>query len=124
MHFVHHKSVLTALIVAVLAIGGCLPCQKLFAGRPSKNSCCNAKGQCQKPTRESPGKNTCNLQLADMQAEPQLHSGSMIDASLTDASQQVVEFVPVSFFVQKAPGTTNTDSSPPPLFLLNLRLLI
>lgn len=124
MHFVHHKSVLTALIVAVLAIGGCLPCQKLFAGRPSKNSCCNAKGQCQKPTRESPGKNTCNLQLADMQAEPQQHSGRLIDASLSDVSQPVVESAPISLFVEEASGTTTTDSSPPPLFLLNLRLLI
>ena len=124
MYFVAHKSVLTALITIVLAIGGCLPCQKLFAGQPSKKSCCNAKGQCRKPSHESPGQNTCNLQLADMQAEPQQHSGRLIDASLADVGQPFAESAPISCSADEALSITNTDSSPPPLFLLNLCLLI
>ncbi len=124
MYFVAHKSVLTALITVVLAIGGCLPCQKLFAGQQLKKSCCNAKGQCQKPSQESSGKNTCNLQLADMQAEPQQHSGRLIDASVADVGQPFVESAPMPCSADAAAGTTNTDSSPPPLFLLNLCLLI
>ena len=124
MYFLAHKSVLTAVITAVLAIGGCLPCQKLFAGEPSKKSCCNSKGECQRPSPETPAKKACNLQLADMQSEPQRHSDRLVDGSLADAGEPVVDSAPVSCFAAEAPGASNIDSSPPPLFLLNLCLLI
>lgn len=124
MYFVAHKSVLTALITAVLVIGGCLPCQKLFAGEPSKKSCCNSKGECQRPRTETPAKKVCNMQIADVQSGPEQHSDRLVDGSLADVGEPVVESAPMSCSADEAPGTTNTDSSPPPLFLLNLCLLI
>lgn len=124
MFVLDHKSVLIALIIAVLAIGGCLPCQQLFAGAPSKKSCCNSKGECQRPTPESPAKQTCNLQYADTQSEPQRHSDRLFDGSQADFAAPVIDFSLTLDSAELVSRTTFVDSSPPPLFLLNLSLLI
>jgi hypothetical protein len=124
VYFLAHKSVLTALITAVLAIGGCLPCQRLFAGEPSKKSCCNSRGECQRPSPETPAKKTCTLQLADMQTEPQQQSDHLVDGSLAGDGEATVHSAPVSYSASEARGASQIDSSPPPLFLLNLCLLI
>src|SRR3954454_10089060 len=119
-----HKSVLTALITAVLAIGGCLPCQKLFAGEPSKKSCCNSRGECQRPSPEGPAKRTCNLQPADTQSEPQPHADRLVDGSVVDAVAPVPHYASVLYSSRVISEASFIDSSPPPLFLLNLSLLI
>lgn len=124
MDFLGHKSLLTALITAVLAIGGCLPCQKLFAGEPSKKSCCNSKGECQRPSPESPSKKVCNLQVADMQTEPQPQSDRLTDGILAGAGRAVAPLSLVLYPAAETPGNSNADLSPPPLFLSNLCLLI
>lgn len=123
MNLVAHKSVLTALITAVLAIGGCLPCQKLFAGESSKKSCCNSKGECQRPSPEIPEKQTCNLQSADIQSEPQQSSDRLLDGGLASARESIIDSAPLASAVE-AVRHGDVNSSPPPLFLLNLCLLI
>lgn len=120
MNLVAHKSVLTALITAVLAIGGCLPCQKLFAGESSKKSCCNSKGECQRP---SPEKQTCNLQSPDIQSEPQQPSDRLLDGGLASAREPIIDSATLASVVE-AVRHGDVNSSPPPLFLLNLCLLI
>ena len=124
MHFLAHKSVLTVLIATVLAIGGCLPCQKLFAGEPSQKSCCNSKGECQRPSPETPSKKTCNLQLKDIQSEPQQHSERLVDGILADAGEPIIDSARVSYSAADNPRASRIDTSPPSLFLLNLALLI
>jgi hypothetical protein len=118
------KSVLIALVTAVLAIGGCLPCQTLLAGEPSKKSCCNSKGECQRPGPETPAKKSCNLKLADMQSEPQQQSDRLVDGAQAGAGEPIAESALLSSSVVEAAGVRDIDSSPPPLFLLNLALLI
>jgi hypothetical protein len=118
------KSVLPAMIAVVLAIGGCLPCQQLFASEPSKKSCCNSKGECQRPNPESPSKKTCNLKLTDAQSEPRQLSDRLVDGSLAVSGEPVADCVPVAYSPAEAPSARSTDSSPPVLFLRNLCLLI
>jgi hypothetical protein len=122
--FLAHRSVLTLLISAVLAIGGCLPCQQLFAGEPSQKSCCNSKGECQRPNPETPSKKTCDLKLTDAQSEPQQQSDRLVAGSLADSGEPVADCAPVAYSPSEVPSARSTDSSPPPLFLLNLCLLI
>ena len=124
MYFLAHKPLLPALIIAVLAIGGCLPCQKLFGGQSSQKSCCNSKGECQRPSPETPGKKACNLQIAGMQSEPQQHSERLIDGSPADTGESIVDSAPVSYSAVQTACATQINFSPPPLFLLNLALLI
>lgn len=125
MTFLAHKSVVAILIAAVLAIGGCLPCQKLFAGETTKKSCCNSKGECQRPGPDTPAKKACNLQVADAQSEPQQpQSDRLVDGGLPLASGISVAVIPVSYTGADDAHTGTSDSSPPPLFLLNLSLLI
>lgn len=119
-----HRSVLTVLIAAVLAIGGCLPCQKLFAGEPTQKSCCNSKGECQRPGPDTPAKKTCNLQITDAQSEPQQQSARLFDGGLPFSCDVTIIISPV-YDADRADANTSTpDSSPPPLFLLNLSLLL
>ena len=124
MKFLTHNSVVAILIAAVLAIGGCLPCQKLFAGETTKKSCCNSKGECQRPGPDTPAKKACNLQVADAQSEPQQQSDRLVDGGLLLAREISVAVTPVSYTGVDADHTGAFDSSPPPLFLLNLSLLI
>lgn len=124
MTFLAHKSVVALLIAAVLAIGGCLPCQQLFAGETTKKSCCNSKGECQRPGPDTPAKKACNLQVADAQSEPQQQSDRLVDGSLPLAGEISVAVTPVSYMGVDDVHTGAFDSSPPPLFLLNLSLLI
>ncbi len=123
MYVLAHKSVLTAVITAVLAIGGCLPCQNLFAGPPSKKSCCNSKGECQRPSPDAPAKNVCNLKLADVQSEPQPQADRLVEGSLGDTGEPSLHSAPVLGVALEFRGAKLIDSSPP-LFLLNLSLLI
>lgn len=124
MPLVAHKPVLTVLIAAVLAIGGCLPCQKLFAGETNKKSCCNSKGECQKPGPDTPAKKACNLQqVADAQSEPQQQSDRLIDGGLPFTGEITTIISPV-YDAGRTANTCTSDSSPPLLFLLNLSLLI
>lgn len=124
MYLFAHRPVLAVIIAAVFAIGGCVPCQKLLAAESSQKSCCNSKGECQKPSPETPSKKTCNLQLNALQSEPQQHSERLADGTLADAGPAILD--PACFFYSaRAPlSGTYTDTSPPPLFLLNLSLLI
>jgi hypothetical protein len=122
--FLAHKSVVAILIAAVLAIGGCLPCQKLFAGETTKKSCCNSKGECQRPSPDTPAKKACNLQVADAQSEPQQKADRLVDGGLPLAGEISVAVTPVSYTGAHDAHTGTFDSSPPPLFLLNLSLLI
>jgi hypothetical protein len=119
-----HRSVLTVLVAAILAIGGCLPCQKLFAGETTKKSCCNSKGECQRPGPETPAKKACNLQLTEAKSEPQQQSHRLFDAGLPIAGEITILVSPVYYAGPADAGSGTFDSSPPPLFLLNLSLLI
>ena len=124
MYLLAHKSVLTALITAVLAIGGCLPCQQLFASEPSSKSCCNSKGECQRPSPDGPNKKACNLQSAQVQSQPQQHIDSLVDDSLAYGDERIVESSAQSSSFNEISATCDIDASPPSLFLLNLCLLI
>jgi len=124
VYFVAHKSVLAVLITTVLAIGGCLPCQKLFADELSQKSCCNSKGECQRPSPETPSEKPCNLQLKDIQSEPQQHSERMVDGTLADAGEPITYSARVSYSAAGSRSASHIDTSPPSLFLLNLALLI
>jgi hypothetical protein len=122
--FLGHRPVLTMLISAVLAIGGCFPCQKLFAGETTKKSCCNSKGECQRPGPDTPTKKACNLQLREAQSEPQQQSDRLVDGTLP-AAGRVEATVTVVAHARAGDVPANTfDSSPPPLFLRNVSLLI
>lgn len=124
MNLLAHKPLLTALISAVLAIGGCLPCQELFAGESSKKSCCNSKGECQRPSPETPEKQTCNLQSLDIKSEPQQPSDRLHDGTQASAREPVSGSEPSACSAVEAVRHGDVNSSPPPLFLLNLCLLI
>ena len=124
MYVFSHKSVLTALIIAVLAIGGCLPCQQLFAGQQSKKSCCNSKGECKRQSPNDPAKKTCNLQTTDIQSRPQQQADNLASSSLGYAVEPVFAFAPLAYPAVQLRDTIHIDSSPPALFLLNLCLLI
>ena len=119
-----HRTIFVLLLTAVLAVGGCLPCQQLIAGQTAKKSCCNSKGECQRPGPDSLEKKACNLQLRDAQSEPQQQSDRLVDGPLPAAGE--VE-APGSRVASAGVGDTHRnsfDSSRPPLFLLNLSLLI
>ena len=125
MYFLVPRSILSVLITAVLAIGGCLPCQKLFAGEPSKKSCCNSKGECQRPNPETPAKKVCKLQIADVQSGPEQQADRLVSGSIAHADEPIIDSAPVTDSAEEIPGRPSfTGSSPPPLFLLNLSLLI
>ena len=124
MKFLTHNSVVAILIAAVLAIGGCLPCQKLFAGETTKKSCCNSKGECQRPAPNAPAKKACNLQVVDAQSEPQQQSDHLITGHLLIAAEINIASRRFVVPLQHDTYNGNFDSSPPPLFLLNLSLLI
>ena len=123
MIFLAHRSALAVLIAAVLAIGGCLPCQKLFAGESTKKSCCNSKGQCQRPGPDTPAKKACNLQAADAKSEPQ-QSDRLVDGGLPFTGEITTTISAVYTSGSADASTGGFDVSPPPLFLLNLSLLI
>jgi hypothetical protein len=122
--FLTHNSVVAILIAAVLAIGGCLPCQKLFVGETTKKSCCNSKGECQRPGPNAPAKKACDLQVADAQSEPQQLSDRLVDGGLPLVGEISVAVTPVCYTGADDAHAGRFDSSPPPLFLLNVSLLI
>ncbi|HUQ91916.1 MAG TPA: hypothetical protein VM120_09550 [Bryobacteraceae bacterium] len=110
------------LISVVLAIGGCLPCQNLFAGEPPSKSCCNSKGECQRPNPENPNKTTCKLPLADIQSEPQPPSDLVVGGDPVFTDRSYLTFA--SYQAIMVRDASPAHSSPPALFLLNLSLLI
>jgi hypothetical protein len=118
-----YKSVLALLITAALAVGGCLPCQQILGNRNAK-SCCNSKGECQRPAPQTPAKKACNLQLAQAQMDVQKV------LNFTDGAQIVFSgFLsipePSSHLTLAHPRSiSHTSSSPPVLFLLNSSFLI
>jgi hypothetical protein len=122
--FLAHRSALAVLIAALIAIGGCLPCQRLLAGENSKKSCCNSKGECQRPRPDTPTKKACNLQVADAKSEPQQQSDRLIDDDLPFSGEIMTTISPVHTAGPADASTVGFDASPPPLFLLNLSLLI
>ena len=119
-----NRPVFAVVIAAVLAIGGCLPCQKLFAGEPTKKSCCNSKGECQRPGPDTPAKKACDLQLREAQFEPQQQSDRLVDGTLPAAGRVEATVTPVAYASAGDIATNIFDSSPPPLFLRNVSLLI
>jgi hypothetical protein len=119
-----HRTVFVLLLTAVLAIGGCLPCQQLISGETPKKSCCNSRGECQKPGPDNPTKKACNLQLRDAQSEPQQQSDRLIDGTLPTVAEVEAPVSRVAYAGVSDIRTSSFDSSPPPLFLRNLSLLI
>lgn len=124
MLFLGHKTLLTLLLSAVLAIGGCLPCQQLIGGKTPKKSCCNSKGECQRPGPDSPSNKACNLKLTETQSEPQQHVDQLLGADLTGDVGADVTVASACGIIRPELQTVSFDSSPPPLFLLNASFLI
>ncbi len=123
MQFFRHKSVLATLITAVLAIGGCLPCQQLLGGEPPKRSCCNSKGECERPSPQTP-KKVCNLQATDVQFEPQQQADRLDQERMASTDEVLVGGELLNDSAGEAPRFNSTDHSPPRLFVLNLPLLV
>ncbi len=123
VQFFGYRSVLATLVIAVLTIGGCLPCQQLFGGKLSKKSCCNSKGECERPSPQTP-KKTCNLQATDVQFEPQQQADRLDQKGMASTDEVLVGCAPLNDSAGEAPRANSTDPSPPRLFVLNLSLLI
>lgn len=112
-----YKPVLAFLLTFAVAAGGCLPCQQLLGERAAK-SCCNSKGECQRPTP----KKACNLQLLQTQMEVKRYVG-LPGASAIAYGEFLVE--PARIYLAFEPIEIATHSpSPPSLFLLHSSLLI
>ena len=124
MFLLGHKALLTLLLSAVLAIGGCLPCQQLIGGQTTKRSCCNSKGECQRPGPDNPSKKACNLKLTETQAEPQQHVDQLLGANVVGDFEADVTVASSCGIHHPELHTVSFDSSPPPLFLLNASFLI
>jgi hypothetical protein len=124
VNFFVPKSLLASAVTLLLAIGFCLPCQKLFGNEPSQKSCCNSKGECKRPVPDAPVKKSCNLQVSSVQPEPPQPSDRLMNGNQADAGASIAEPAQISSSVLHIAATPHIDSSPPGFFSLNPVLLI
>jgi len=117
-----YKSMLVLLLTVAVAIGGCLPCQQLLGERKAR-SCCNTKGECQRPTSKAPISKACNLQLLQAQMEIQQYVGLVHTAAYDHGFASTVRPSPLHPASDQIDHFA-LDSSPPSLFLLHSSLLI
>jgi len=117
-----YKSMLALLLTLAVAIGGCLPCQQLLGERKAR-SCCNSKGECQRPASKAPISKACNLQLLQAQMEIQQYVGLIHTAAYDHDYASTMRPSPLHSATDEIEHFA-LSSSPPSLFLLHSSLLI
>lgn len=118
-----HNPLLSLLLAAVLAVGGCLPCQNLFAGEPVKKSCCKKNGECQKPAPEVPKQKSCSLQSTNLHFDLQEHSHTF-EHALAASVPLGPDDLPAPRLREHNSEPAQREYSPPLLFLLHSTFLI
>ena len=123
MRHAEHNPALSLLLAVVLAVGGCLPCQNLFAAQAAKKSCCKKNGECQKPVPENTKQTNCSLQSARLYFDLQKDSYSFEHSLIMSIPVEPDELPAVSLRVDSS-RPLKSEYSPPPLFLLYSTFLI
>lgn len=118
-----HNPLLALMLAMALAVGGCLPCQNLFAAQPVKKNCCKKNGECQKPAPEDTKQKNCSLQSVKLHFDLQKDSYS-VDHALIAIIPVGLDDLPALSLSVDSPHPVKPEYSPPPLFLLHSTFLI
>jgi hypothetical protein len=118
------SSTLSLLMVATLLWGGCISCPQFFmfpTTAKAEKSCCQKKGQCERPTKTAPAKECKRMPL-----EAQGFASADAQLAVVAVLPATIELAPVSNRSSESPhpAAPLSEHSPPDLNVLHATFLI